>query len=314
MVRERATLAERKEELELKGVKFVADLGHGIFVADVPIELFREQDINARIMDDAKFKQLVNNIRKRGTLESLPLCTHTEKGVEIISGHHRTKAARTAGLKSAPVLLDMSNLNRSQIAAKQLAHNAISGVDDQNVLREIAKLITDVDDMLESAIDEKVFKEQVAEIERLATPSVAIDWKTVQFTFLPHQLEDMNRLVEKSVGAEVVGIVGDEQFKKFVDALEKTKRFNDVKAVGTAVYLMIKSALEKMGEYGYGEDDEAEYVTLASIFGGAVVDKDSADTVKKAMMLMQKNGEISDKKSWQALHVLAQRYLDEKGV
>lgn len=307
MDRERGTLAERQKVLEEKGVQFVADLGQGIFVAKVPIEMFREQDINARIMEDAKFKQLVNNIKKRGTLESLPLCTYTSRGIEIISGHHRIKAARTAGLKTAPTLLDMSELNRSQIAAKQLAHNAICGVDDQNTLREIAKLITDVDDMLESAIDESIFKEQMQEIERLATPSVDIDWKTVQFTFLPHQLKDLNRLVEKTVGTDTVGIVGDEQFSPFVEALEKTKRFDDVKAVGTAVYVMIKTALEKLGEYNEDED----YVTLASMFGGGAVTKECADTVNRAMKKMRENGEIGDKKSWEAIEVLAKKYLGE---
>lgn len=307
MDRERGALAERQKVLEEKGVQFVADLGQGIFVAKVPIEMFREQDINARIMEDAKFRQLVNNIKKRGTLESLPLCTYTDRGIEIISGHHRIKAARTAGLKDAPTLLDMSELNRSQIAAKQLAHNAICGVDDQNTLREIAKLITDVDDMLESAIDESIFKEQVQEIERLATPAVDIDWKTVQFTSLPHQLEDLNKLVEKTVGADTVGIVGDEQFKPFVEALEKTKRFDDVKAVGTAVYVMIKNALEKLGEYREDED----YVTLASMFGGGAVTRECADVVSKAMKKMRENGEIGEKKSWEAIEVLAKKYLGE---
>ena len=310
---ERRTLEERKKGLEEKGVKFAADLGYGLFVATVPIDLFREQDINARIMEDCKFRQLVNNIKKRGTLESLPLCTYTNKGVEIISGHHRIKAARMAGLKEAPALLDMSDLNRSQIAAKQLAHNAISGVDDQNTLREIAKLITDVDDMLESAIDESVFKEQMAEIDKLATPAVDIEWKTVQFLFLQHQMEDLKKLVDKSQGAEVTGIVGDEQFKPFVEALEKVKKFDDVKAVGTAVYMMVKAALEKLGDAGYGEDEDAEYVTLSSIFGGSAVNKECADTIKEAVKVMQKNGEIGEKKTWEALHVLAEKYLEENG-
>lgn len=311
MDRERGTLEERKESLTERGVKFVADLGQGIFVAEVPIEMFREQDINARIMEDSKFKQLVNNIKKRGTLESLPLCTHTERGIEIISGHHRIKAARMAGLKEAPTLLDMSELNRSQIAAKQLAHNAICGVDDQNTLREIAKLITDVDDMLESAIDKDIFKEQMQEVEKLATPAVSIDWKNVQFMFLPHQLKDLDKLIEKTEGADTVGIIGDEQFLKFVEALEKTKKFNDVKAVGTAVYVMIKSALEKLGEQGYGEGDDEDYVTLTNIFGGGAVTRECADTVNKAIAKLRKDGEIGEKKSWEAIEVLAKKYLGE---
>ena len=41
------------------------------------------------------------------------------------------------------VILDTTGLRRSQVAAKQLAHNAISGFDDQSTLKEIAKMIDD---------------------------------------------------------------------------------------------------------------------------------------------------------------------------
>lgn len=227
MAGERRTLEEAKRILAERGVELVADLGTNIYVAQVPINELREQDINARIMDDGKFKQLVNNIKKRGMVESLPFCALTDKGIEIVSGHHRVKASREAGIKQLPVLLDISGLNRSQIAAKQLAHNAIAGIDDQNTLREIAKIITDVDDMLESAIDKDIFKEQSAEIEKLATPAIDIEWKTVQFTFLSHQLKDLQKLCEKVQGVEVEGVADIALFKPFVDALEKTQKFDD---------------------------------------------------------------------------------------
>src|SRR6266699_1322539 len=47
-----------------------------------------------------------------------------------ISGHHRTRAATAAGLSELFVLVDVTGLSRSQIAAKQLAHNAIEGQDN----------------------------------------------------------------------------------------------------------------------------------------------------------------------------------------
>lgn len=307
---EREQMAASQKSLEEKGARFVMDLGDGIHLAIVPIVLLREQDINARIMDDGKFKQLVNNIKKRGALESLPFCACTSRGIEIVSGHHRVKASREAGLKEIPVLLDMSGLNRSQIAAKQLAHNAIAGVDDQNTLREIAKIITDVDDMLESAIDKDIFKESKAEIERLATPAVSLDWKTVQFTFLPHQLKDMEKLVEKTEGVEVEGLADIELFKPFVEALEKTQKFQDVKAVGTAVYMMIEAALKQLGESGY-EDEDMEWTTLAKLFGGAAIPAEYAEQINKAVKAMEKNGEINPKKKWEAIAVWAGEYLDK---
>ena len=308
MADERRALEEAKGILEEKGVIIIADLGGGIFVATVPINQLREQDINARVMDDGKFKQLVNNIKKRGQVESLPFCALTSKGIEIISGHHRVKASREAGIKQLPVLLDVSGLNRSQIAAKQLAHNAIAGIDDQNTLREIAKIITDVDDMLESAIDKDIFKEQTAVIEKLATPAVDIEWKTVQFTFLNHQMKDLNKLIEKTADADYEGVVELEQFKPFVDALQKTQKFQDVKAVGTAVYLMIKAALESIGEH---EEEEIEWVLLTKIFGSSAIPKEISDVIGKAVKLMESKGEINSKKKWEAIAVWAERYLEE---
>ena len=310
MANERKSLEEAKSSLEGKGVKLISDLGTGIYVAIVPINELREQDINARIMDDGKFKQLVNNIKKRGMVESLPFCAYTDKGIEIVSGHHRVKASREAGIKQLPVLIDISGLNRSQIAAKQLAHNAIAGIDDQNTLREIAKMITDVDDMLESAIDKDVFKEQQAEIEKLATPAVDIEWKTVQFTFLPHQLKDLQKLIDKTEGVEIEGVADIALFKPFVEALEKTQKFQDVKSVGTAVYLMNKAALKELGEEGYGEGD-MEWVHLTKIFGGGAIPKEYGDVISEAVKKMEKNGEIEPKKKWEAIAAWAARYLDE---
>lgn len=310
MANERKSLEEAKSSLEGRGVKLISDLGTGIYVAIVPINELREQDINARVMDDGKFKQLVNNIKKRGMVESLPFCAYTDKGIEIVSGHHRVKASREAGIKQLPVLIDISGLNRSQIAAKQLAHNAIARIDDQNTLREIAKMITDVDDMLESAIDKDVFKEQQAEIEKLATPAVDIEWKTVQFTFLSHQLKDMDKLIKKTEGVEVEGIADIALFKPFVEALEKTQKFQDVKSVGTAVYLMVKAALKELGEEGYGEED-MEWVHLTKIFGGGAIPKEYADVISEAVKKMEKSGEIEPKKKWEAIAAWAGRYLDE---
>lgn len=123
-----------------EGVTIVAELEDGICLARCDLDALREQDINARVMDDAKFNQLVANIEKRGTLEQLPYCVLTDRGVEIVSGHHRTRAARAAGLDHINVLLDRTELTRSSIAAKQLAHNAIEGTDDGRAYTPIMKL------------------------------------------------------------------------------------------------------------------------------------------------------------------------------
>ena len=52
-------------------------------------------------------RQLTDNIKKRGQLESLPFCalTQNETRIEIISGHHRIRSAKEA-LKEPDAELD----------------------------------------------------------------------------------------------------------------------------------------------------------------------------------------------------------------
>ena len=125
---------EREAEIVNKESLYssIADMGSGLLIAKVSLADFKEQDINARIMKSDMQKQLTDNIKKRGQLESLPFCALIDGKIEIVSGHHRIRSAKDSGIMSEIfVILDTTGLRRSQVAAKQLAHNAISGFDDQ---------------------------------------------------------------------------------------------------------------------------------------------------------------------------------------
>ena len=127
---------EQKAKYEI-----IYDMGTELYIAKVQLADLKEQDINARIMKNEMQDQLTANIKNRGQLESLPLIALMGEKLEIISGHHRVKSAREAGLKEIIVILDKSGLTRSKAASKQLAHNAISGFDDESTLKEIVKLL-----------------------------------------------------------------------------------------------------------------------------------------------------------------------------
>src|SRR3989442_8911991 len=109
----------------------ILELGSGLELWKVHPSPLREQDVNARSMPKAMFERLSQTIGRDKRLESLPLCARREKGLEIISGHHRTRAATAAGLSELFTLVDVTGLTRSQIAAKQLAQNAIAGQDSE---------------------------------------------------------------------------------------------------------------------------------------------------------------------------------------
>ena len=144
---------------QIEGCEVIYDMGSGLVIAKVPLDKVKEQDINARIMKNEMQEQLTANIKKRGQLESLPLFVLVDGKLEIISGHHRVKSARAAEMKEIIAIVDVSGLSRSKIAANQLAHNAISGFDDDSTLREIVKMIDDVDDMIESFVGKEIMEE-----------------------------------------------------------------------------------------------------------------------------------------------------------
>ena len=90
----------RENQVSSAAVKYetVADMGFGLVIAKVKLTDFREQDINARIMKTEMQKQLTDNIKKRGQLESLPFCALIDGKIEIISGHHRIRSAKDSGV------------------------------------------------------------------------------------------------------------------------------------------------------------------------------------------------------------------------
>lgn len=286
-------------EAEKERYEVEAELDDGICVAKVRLDSMREQDLNARVMDNETFNKLVSNISKRGTLEQLPYCVLTDKGIEIVSGHHRCKAARVAGMESVHVLLDRSGLTRSNIVAKQLAHNAIEGTDDRDVLFKLAALITDVDDMLESAINEEFFQQAEEQASKMTVPAVDFEWKTVQFTFLPHQMEDIAHLCDEITKADFEGVADYNQFDRFVEALQGTSKFADIRNVGAAVHLMTEKALADF------EDDGREYDTATSVFGRAMIPSDVAQRLKASIKDLQDSGQIEN--PWEIFDIIFER-------
>lgn len=290
------------------GVKILAELGDGLVIAEVDINLIREQDKNAHMMKPEMFRQLAENIKNRGMLESLPFCALTDK-IEIVSGHHRIRAAKEAGLKTVPIILDISGLTRSQIAAKQIAHNAINGFDDPSMLKEIAKLITDVNDMIESYIGKDILGEPLAELDKLISPKIDYDWKQIAFLFLPFQIKDLEELVKRTAGnTEFMGVSHREQYDQMMDALIKYQNFKNVKNIGAAIHSMIKAANEEMAESGY--DSKEQWIPLSRLFGAAAIPESLNELLKKVFDKMKKERLINDKTRWKALEILADSYLN----
>ena len=290
----------------------IYDMGTGLIIAKVPLDKVREQDINARIMKKEMQDQLTANIKNRGQLESLPLLVEKDGVLEIISGHHRIKSARAAELKEIVAIIDVSGLSRSKIAAKQLAHNAISGFDDQDVLKEICKMLDDVDDMLESFIGKDILEEPLEQYDKLLSPAVQFDFKNITFSFLPHQVRDMDALVKnlESSAPEIIGVASYEQCKHFIEALARYQKFSDIRNVGAAIHSMIESVTEKMDDAGFNEEEDWTYLT--KLFGSNAIPAESAATITKAIKKAEKEGTVTSKNRWQLIEAWATDYLAGK--
>ena len=295
--------------IESKGYQVIHDMGSGLLIVKVQLDRVVEQDVNARIMKNEMQDQLTANIAKRGQLESLPLLAEIGNKIKIISGHHRIKSARQAGMKEIYAILDVSGLTRSQEAAKQLAHNAISGFDDNSTLKEIVKMISDVDDMLESFVGKDILSEPMAEFDKLISPSVQFDFRTITFTFLPHQLQNLEALIKhlEKQGCELIGVADLEHGQKFVETLTKYQQFQDVRNVGAAIASMTEAANEKMDVAGY--DPTGEWTYLTKVFGSNSIPSDAAGVISQALKKAEKDGVVTKKNRWQLIEYLCADYL-----
>ena len=226
------------------------EVGEDLYVTIAKVDDLREQDVNAHVMKPGTFDRLVENIKTRGQLESLPYCAQPggEGPIEIVSGHHRVRAARAADVKTIPILLDTSAMTRSTIIAKQLAHNAIIGSDDPDLIKQLVSRIDNPDDLLASGLPSDVIGGNADEEGiSLFTPRIDFDYRTVSFAFLPHQQADFERLIALLEGRQDLVVAAPiEQFDELLKTAAKFARIKNIKSGGTAVTLLIRMALEEI--------------------------------------------------------------------
>lgn len=217
---------EKRNELEL---------GNEMMIKQIDINDLREQDMNPRILPNSAMRQLIKNVGNRGILESLPYCVQTERNIEIISGHHRVRAARAAGFNDIYILMDTSGLTRDEIKAKQLAHNSINGFDDPELLAELYNGINSAEARLEAYINEDALAAQLEKIQPINIGDIGTDltFRQISFLFLPHQLEkfeDVFDTIERDT--ELVCVSKLDYYDKFKVALLKIRECEDIRSVG----------------------------------------------------------------------------------
>lgn len=245
-----------KQEVD-KGMQ----IGDGLFVRIIRGSALKEQDINAQQMEPTKFERLVENIRQRGSLESLPYC-HQPDGVgpiAIVSGHHRARAARAAGLQEFAVLVDTNAMPMSLIRAKQIAHNELTGRPDEEILRQMIEQIDSVDDLLVSGLPEDYLPAPERSATTLDLPHAEFDWKMVTLMFLPAQLDRLDELVSSVQSqTDVVGVARQDQFVEFSKALVQYGQVMDIKNMAAVIDKLTQVALREMSDLAIDDQDDPD--------------------------------------------------------
>lgn len=97
---------------------------------------------------------------------------------------------------------------------------------------------------------------------------------------------------DKAFVASVLKAALDDGYEKvvepFVEALQATKKYGDVKNAGAAVWLMTRAALRQ-----FGEDDGRACTPIMKLFGRAAIPTTTYEGVKSIIERKTKAGEIS---------------------
>ena len=259
---------------------FVASLGNGLEMWKVHIDDLREQTKNARTMDPLTFKRLVANIKDNQRLEQLPFVAAIadERGkirdttgrairLELVSGHHRIRAARTAHLLEVFCLVDVSGMTRSQLVSKQLSHNAIAGKDDQDMLAQLFAEMDNLDDMIASAIDPRELR-LAEELDAASLTNIQVDFsgKVLALSFLPTQLEDYHLMLDlMPTPCDEIAVLPPESYDRFARVMGALGDRCQIKSPGIIFARMIDIVFEWVEAQPEPTEEEAKEPVIAKI-------------------------------------------------
>ena len=234
-------------------------LADGLVIKWVNVTDLKEQDLNAQIMEPRKFDTLTQNIKLRGMLESLPYCyqKNGEGQIEIVSGHHRARAALKAGIQRIPVIVDEREMSRSTITAKQIAANELTGHPDEKLLAQLITQMTTADDMLLSGLDADHLPHPESENVSINSLNVNYDFRSVEFMFLGRELEDLKKFID-DCKADMTGLAPMELYEDFSREIIGYANRNNIKNVSAAVSRLIEIARKDRLEYEVQQKEDSE--------------------------------------------------------
>lgn len=293
----------------------LAVLGDGLAVWRVHHDLIREQDKNARVMTPAIFDRLAKNIARERRLESLPFAriwVNPAGNAEflIISGHHRVRAARKAGLVKIPLLVHEGDMTFAEMRAKQLSHNALAGQDNPQVLAELYKEIEDVEARLATGLAADL--EVPVDSEALKVDELGVDlgFEQVEILFLPAEFLRFEQALASLASDCHVYATAYEQWDRFKALGRKSSKAFDVRNIGA-----IMARLLDVVEDHYRPGDKVKpgteegFISAKALFGSDAIPVDTANALTTALEKVydQKKGESRLAATMRALQRVAEQ-------
>ena len=174
-----------------------------------------ESPINAQVMAEKEFSRLVKNLKRDGGLTATVLLMHQSESDRLmcISGHHRIRACKKAGINEVPAMI-IPELSESDRIRLQLSHNDIHGEPDIEIVHELLALMQEVDKDLVGNYGQEQLK--LKELEEISDDQ----FRYVSVCMKPESANLLMGMIESIDGDEKL-LIDKDEFEDMKIALTK---------------------------------------------------------------------------------------------
>lgn len=206
---------------------------------------------NPRYMKRDMFRRLVENIRHDKALQSVPFCIKNGDRFKVVSGNHRIKAAKEAGVEQIIVMIPDREITKDREKAIALSHNAIDGEDDPLLLKKMYEEIEELDEKLYAGIDMDKIKQILGKVELDNFSGIRIDYVPVNLLFLPEEIgliESVLEDVEQMFWRDETFVLKMKDYEKFLKIISQTAKRLKLKNNSAILMWLVEYAWEKLSE------------------------------------------------------------------
>lgn len=207
-------------------------------------------------MNERSFRQLCENIERDGCLTSAVLVVEDADRLVVLSGNHRVKASLSVGLSEIPYIRIKSDINEARKVAIQLSHNAITGEDDLNLLRELYDSLDLLEKQYSGLTDDDIGVLSDPELAALAVQLPK--HQELGIAFLPEGLEELEANIERFKKIADKGAFWAaklEDYKDFYSSFVKFKLERKIGNEGVALVEMAKVAVATLEAKAQSNED-----------------------------------------------------------